>query len=58
MHEEADQSNIIAFSDTKLLCLEEKSRYGDHRYKLSYYYYPFQKSALNRPFVVYESKDQ
>jgi hypothetical protein len=57
MYEEADMSNILTFSETKLLCIEEKGRFGDNRYKLSYYYYPFKKDNANRPCAVYESKD-
>ena len=57
MSAESDQSNIITFSNTQLLCIEEKGRYNDHRYKLSYYSYPLQKTIKNRPISLYEAKD-
>lgn len=56
MDEQADRSKMHTFSDKMLLCIEQKGKYGYNKMKLSYYYYPFQK-GVNKPFVVYESKE-
>ena len=42
MFVESDQSDIITFSETKYLCIEERGRYSENRYKLTYYKYPLQ----------------
>lgn len=55
MVEESDQSDIITFSETRYLCIEEKGRYNDNRYKLTYYTYPLQlnEKKTAKPFITY-----
>ena len=36
---EIDQTTLHTFTDQSVICLEEKGKYGDDRYRLSYYNY-------------------
>jgi hypothetical protein len=55
MYEEADQSEVLAFSATNYLCVREKGTHGDHRLHLTYYIHPL--SVHTTPFAYFHSKD-
>lgn len=58
MSEESDQTEILTFSETKYLCIEEKGRYNDNRYKLNYFPYPLQQiDKKTKTVAIYEAKD-
>ena len=49
---------MFTFSETKYLCVEEKGRYNDNRYRLTYYPYPLQMDKkVPKTVAVYEAKD-
>jgi hypothetical protein len=55
MYEEADQSEVFAFSATNYLCVREKGGNGDHRLHLTYYQHPL--STYPTPITRFHSKD-
>jgi hypothetical protein len=62
MNEESDQCDIQTFSETRYLCIEEKGRYNDHRYRLTYFAYPLRITEIKerkvvKPVAVYDSKE-
>lgn len=58
MSEESDQTELITFPETRYLCLEEKGRYNDHRYKLTYFPYPLKLTEKGpRSIATYQAKE-
>lgn len=49
----AEQSEIMSFSKTKLVCIREWGEYEDHRMKLTYFVYP----KMAKPLFNFETTD-
>jgi hypothetical protein len=56
MFEESDQSEIITFSESKYICITEKGRYNDNRFRLSYFKNPLNEDS--QPLTTYESDSE
>ena len=55
-NEEADQSAIYVFPETRTVCIQENGRYNDNTFKLSYYNLPI-KDTTAEPFLVFDSEE-
>lgn len=50
MYEESDQSHLLAFAETGMICVVEEGRYNDSRFKLTYY---SSLSTKSKPISVF-----